>query len=341
MQVESPYGKNISIELKTIYGFESVESAVKFIERHVKQNYQLLDISIETLHIAYGLAAKIRTRDEIYYLKFASRSMHDNPEQLFPWLDYARKQGIPLPEIIPSLNGSWYLSPLENVDSDYDVVYLMRGVGGKPMHQTSASLLRQYAETMAHFHHIGLEYPHPILGSDATWNSKWKNRHNLWHKLKDSTLISLDLTTQAMQLIEETGLQTLPKTILHGDFRWCHVFFQDNTLSGIIDVDQSSQGERFIDLCYGLVSSSFPEGGSLLKFDELQYALSVYHECLPLSEVDKSILRATFAYAILETLSDICEFVLTRKSTVQGIYSTQKLLQAVIDISNEELVTNL
>jgi aminoglycoside phosphotransferase (APT) family kinase protein len=217
----------------------------------------------------------------------------------------------------------------------------MCGVGGKPMHQTSASLLRQYAETMAHFHHIGLEYPHPILGSDATWNSKWKNRHNLWHKLKDSTLISLDLTTQAMQLIEETGLQTLPKTILHGDFRWCHVFFQDNTLSGIIDVDQSSQGERFIDLCYGLVSSSFPEGGSLLKFDELQYALSVYHECLPLSEVDKSILRATFAYAILETLSDICEFVLTRKSTVQGIYSTQKLLQAVIDISNEELVTNL
>jgi Ser/Thr protein kinase RdoA (MazF antagonist) len=242
VQVLSPYGKNILAELETIYGFESVESTVEFVVRHVQRHYPLQPVSVEMLHIAYGLVAKLNAAGETYYLKFASHSMHNSPEQLFPWLDFARKRNLLIPEVIPAANGAWYLSPLENHSSDYDVVYLMRHIPGKPIQQASEPLLRQYAEAMAQFHRVGFEYPNPVLGSNATWQGKWQHRHELWSNLRDRPLILQNLLTQSMQLIEEAKSPALPKTIVHGDFRFCHVFFENESLSGFIDVDQSTQG---------------------------------------------------------------------------------------------------
>lgn len=91
MQFLSPYGKDVLAELKNIYGFDSVETATDFIIRHVQQQYQFQEVSVEMLHIAYGLVAKLKADSEIYYLKFASRSIHNNPHQLFPWLHYAKE----------------------------------------------------------------------------------------------------------------------------------------------------------------------------------------------------------------------------------------------------------
>jgi hypothetical protein len=82
MRVLSPYGKNVLAELKNIYGFESIASATEFVVRHVQQHYRLNNVSIEMLHIAYGLVAKLIADGDAYHLKFASHGMHDRPEQL-------------------------------------------------------------------------------------------------------------------------------------------------------------------------------------------------------------------------------------------------------------------
>lgn len=319
MKVLSPYRKNVLTELKEVYGFNSVESAAEFIICHLQQQYKFRVIEVETLHVAYGLVAKLNTDRELYHLKFASRSMHKNPDQLFPWLDYARKQGVLVPEVISTIDGSWYLSPLKNVDSDYDIVYLMRDVPGKAMKQPSKSLLRQYAEAMAQFHRVGLEYPHSVqgidkTGVDETWKSKWEDCHALSSELKDAPLVSQELLSEAMQLIEKTKVCTLEQTILHGDFQFCHVFFEEDVLSGLVDVDQSTQGERLIELCYGLASGSSPEGGSFLTFERLRSTLMMYHRCLPLSEAEQSILKGVFAWAFLETLCGLSEIKATKKA---------------------------
>ncbi len=337
MQVLSPYGKDVLAELKNIYGFDSVESAREFAIRHLQQQYQFQVIEVESLHVAYGLVAKLKADGEVYHLKFASRSMHENPDQLFPWLDYARKQGILVPEVISSIDGSWYLSPLENIDSDYDIVYVMRDLPGKPMEQANELLLRQYAEAMAQFHRLGFDYPHPVLGGDETWRSNWEDRHELGSILKDNPSISKALLSEAMQVIEKTEVCTLPQTIRHGDFRFCHVFFKDNVLSGIVDVDESTQGERLLDLCYGLASGSSPAGGSLLNFEQLRSTLAMYHQYLPLSETEQSILKGVFAWAFLETLSDLSEF----KAPQKNIDLTQALLHTVLEASAEELLSDV
>lgn len=338
MQVLSPYGQNVLAELKDIYGFNSVEATAEFAIHHLQQQYQFQVVSVEALHISSGLAAKLKADGEIYYLKFISREIHENPDQLFPWLEYARKKGILLPEIIRATNGSWYLSPLKDVESDYDVVYLMRDVPGKPMEQASKRLLQQYAEAMAQFHRIGFEYSHPVRsGDDLTWTSQHSNRHELWKDLKDRPFISQELVWESMQVIEETPVCNLPQTILHNDFRFCHVFFQDNSLSGVVDVDQSTQGERLLDLCYGLASGSSPEGGSLLTFEQLQNTLLMYHQCLPLSKLEQSIFKGVLTYAFLETLYGLSQ----DKPTEQDINKTQNLLYSVLNASEKELLGSL
>lgn len=338
MQVLSPYGIDVLAELKDIYGFNSVEATVEFAIHHLQQQYQFQVVSVEALHISSGLAAKLKADGEIYYLKFISHEIHENPDQLFPWLSYARKQGVLLPEIIPATSGSWYLSPLKDVESDYDVVYLMRDIPGKPMERASKQLLQQYAEAMAQFHRIGFKYSHPVRGGDAlTWASQRKNLHELWHDLKDRPFISQELVSESMRVIEETEICTLPQTILHNDFRFCHVFFQDNFLSGVVDVDQSTQGERLLDLCYGLASGSSSEGGSLLTFEQLQNTLLMYHQCLPLSELEQSVLKGVLADAFLETLNDLSQC----NGTEQDINMTQTLLDSVLRASEKELLGSL
>ncbi|MEM7590977.1 MAG: phosphotransferase [Cyanobacteria bacterium P01_A01_bin.83] len=334
MRVLSPYGKNVEIELKKIYGFNSLDATIEFIVRHLQQQYQLQEVEVESLHIAYGLVAKFKAKSGIYHLKFASRSMHPNPEQLFPWLDFARQQGVLAPEVVSTIDGYKYLSPLKNISSDYDIVYLMHNIPGCPMQKAREPLLRQYAEAMAQFHRVGLEYPHIVQGNDETWAGKWQDSQELYCELKDNPSIPQKLLSEAIQIIEKTKVRALTPTIIHGDFRFCHVFFKDNILSGLIDADESTQGERLIELCYGLVSGSSPASGSLLTFEQLRSTLAIYHQCLPLSKSEQSMLKGVFAWAFLETLLSLSE----SHATDQDISMTLRLFHAVLEASKEELL---
>jgi len=323
MHVLSPYGKDSATELRTVYGFATPDDAAQLIVQHVQEAYGFAVVALDTLHIAYGLTAKLHADGASYYLKFASRSMHARPEQLFPWLAYVRQQGVPFPEIVPLRDGRWFAAPL--AQSDYDVVYLMRAQRGGPMRAVHAGAVQQYGEVMAQVHRLGLQYAHPVVGSLATWNSKWHQRAQLWQDLHTAPGVSSAVLSHAMHLIEHTGPHTFSASMLHGDFRLCHVFFHDDRLTGIIDVDQSTYGERWVDLCYGLVSGADPERGSLFDFATLQTALHMYQRALPLPEGDRVALKAAFAYAVLETLRDLLPGVIAGTASVQDLEVTQQL----------------
>jgi Ser/Thr protein kinase RdoA (MazF antagonist) len=329
MQVLSPYGKDVDRELRTVYGFASPLTLADFIVGHLRAAYGLQAVTIETLHIAYGLTALLVAEGEPLVLKFASRSMHGRPEQLFPWLAFARGQGIPVPEVLPTGDGASFCSPLAT--SDYEVVYLMRRLPGAPMQAPRPATVQRYAATMARFHEIGNHYPHPVLGSLATWTSKWQQRERLRRDLEGAAEIDQALLTRALGLIERSLPQPLSTSVLHGDFRLCHVLFAEGELSGLIDVDQSTSGERWVDLCYGLLSGSAPEDGSLLDRDLVQLALRTYHQTLPLTDADLTMLPVCFTYAMLETLRDLLPSVRAGTAAQDELVRTQLLGAAILD----------
>lgn len=329
MRIVSPYGKPVGHELRTIYGLDSAEEARDFVLHHIADHYGLHEASIERLEIAFGLTAKIRARDECFYLKFTSRRIHRSPEQLFPWLDYARQRDVLVPEVIRCASGSWFQSPLS--DSCYDVVYLMRETIGAPMRAPARKELDQYAKALAQFHRVGQAYPHSVDGRSASWNVKLRHQQQLWRQASESPLLSPALLKRVKGIVQSTGECELSSTIVHGDFRFCHVFFEDGTLTGLIDVDMSTTGERWIDFCAGLLSGNSPELGNLLSFDELCRTLSVYHEQLPLTKEDVIALKATFAYAAVETLVDLSHCAASGTIDAREIESVQGLLATILD----------
>lgn len=332
MHVLSPYGKPVVDELRTVYGLDGPEAAREFVLRHIERHYGLDDSEIESLAIAFGLCAKINAGGECFYLKFTSKCIHQSPDELFPWLEYACNQDVPVPEILRSGDGDWFKSPLP--DSSYDVVYLMREIPGTPMPTPRENELSQYATAMAHFHEVGATYPHRIAGRTATWNSKLKERERLWQQANQQPLLSPALLTTARELVEETGESDLSTTIVHGDFRFCHVLFDEGNLTGLIDVDTSTTGERWVDYCAGLLSGNSPERGNLLDFEQLRQAMTYYHERRPLDASDQSALRATFAYAAVETLYDLSQFVAAGTTDKDDIESLQTLLDRILQSSD-------
>jgi Ser/Thr protein kinase RdoA (MazF antagonist) len=327
MKTLSPYGKDPQKELDDVYGFESPAAFEAFVKEHIRANYEIGEFTIESLHVAFGLAIKIKAQ-ELYYLKFASLTMHSHPEQLFPWLLHLQKDNMPIPAIIPTKNGEPYLSPLKK--SDYKAVYLMKAIPGKPAQTMTSKHLRQYVELMARFHKLGSEYPDKNLGSFATWNGKLRGKDDLFQTLKEMPHLDHPLMRSAMQVVNEAAGYVFPSTILHGDFRLCHVFFDGDQLTGTIDLDQSTQGERFVDLCYGLVSGAEPEHGSLLPYSQVLEALQLYHRLNPLSAEEIAYLKPFFAFALLETLSELSGNVSAETTSIEHIYKTENLLAQIL-----------
>jgi Ser/Thr protein kinase RdoA (MazF antagonist) len=327
MNVLSPYGKDPQKELNDVYGFESPAAFKEFLKDHIQAHYTIGEFAIESLHVAFGLAIKIRAR-ESYYLKFASLTMHSHPEQLFPWLLHLQKEKMPTPTIVPTTNGEPYLSPLKK--SDYKAVYLMTAIPGKPAQTMTSKRLQQYVELMARFHKLGSDYPGRNLGSIATWNGKLRGRDEFFKSLEEMQNLNQTLVKSAEQVVDEAREHVFPSTILHGDFRLCHVFFEGDQLTGTIDLDQSTQGERFVDLCYGLVSGAEPEHGSLLTYPQVLGALQSYHQLNPLSAEEVAYLKPFFALALLETLSELSGNVSAGTIPIEHIHKTEHLLAQIL-----------
>ena len=99
----------------------------------------------------------------------------------------------------------------------------------------------------------------------------------------------------------------------------------------------STQGERLLDLCIGLTSSSSARGGSLLTFEELKDALLMYHQCLPLTKTEQSVFKGVLIYAFLAALDDLSQ----DNGTEQEFNITQNLLSSLVKVSEKELLESL
>jgi aminoglycoside phosphotransferase len=331
--VYSPYGKDSLTELRQVFGFNSVQSAVSFITQHILQNYPFQRVSVTDLHIAGGLTARIRAWAETtppgdFYLKFTSHTVNACPEEVFPWLAYAYQYGIPFPRILQTKMGNWYLNP--RVSKDYDRVYLMQALPGQSLRVAHPVQLNQYARMMAGLHRLGLKYPAPFRGKSASWNDRWSERKQFWQFLQEIPFLNSVLLTHAWQVIEDTGLQLFSQSMLHGDFRLCHVLFHNSSLNGIIDLDEATWGERWVDYCYGLISSGDPQRAGLLDYPALVAVLQTYHQNFPLSETDRRFVQATFTYAILETIVDITPSVQSGAAPIEDVYTLEGLLRDIL-----------
>lgn len=316
MELLSPYGKNIEQELQTVYHLHSVEDVRALVMGHLMTSYGFLQVRVVSLHVAFGLAARVEADGHTYYLKFASRDMNRTPEALFPLIDFLEERDVPVPHVLPTVDGHFYRDVL--TDSPYDVVYLMRAVPGEVLREASPARVDAYARVMAQYHRYGQGFESRVMGGEAsrvTWADRAQDVGDLVAALERFFPVLAETTRQ---LLPEVAArlraafpegQTLPRTHLHGDFRLCHVLYTGDEVTGLLDVDQSTWGERLTDLCYGLMSAPTPENGAFLTLAELRRFFQTYDALLPLEDTERAALVPGLLLAGLELLGDLLLFL--------------------------------
>ena len=222
MQLLSPYGKDVSKELRRVYGLESVTALGELVRRHLAQAYGLTNVVLESAHIAYGLAVRVRADDQTYYLKFASRSMNRAPEVLFGLVNDWSAQGVPVPQVLPSVSGQLFYNLLPG--SDYDVIYLMDALPGGLMLEVTDARLTAYAGLMVQVHQIGSHHIPRVHGGEAS-RFGWRDRVEAAH----TSALVLAQRTDRLRVTTCNALRTalagmrnslpttdLPRTHIHG-----------------------------------------------------------------------------------------------------------------------------
>ncbi|NEU74847.1 phosphotransferase [Hassallia byssoidea VB512170] len=351
MKIISPYGKDVLDELQRVYHLNSVEDLVTTIHDHLAKHYFIESCEILSVHVAFGLTLNILASGNIYYLKFASRTMNRTPKDLFLYIDFLYRNAIPVPKIFKTTDGSWFKSVLN--DTDYDVVYLMSSSPGEPILAPSPSRIQEYAAVMARYHKLGLNYEPKVLGGQPTTftieqaiaSDLPKFYHALCGREKLFSAREIDLINFIINYICTTFALAQPlqllRTHIHGDFRLCHVFYTGETVSGIIDIDQSTYAERLIDVCYGLISSPNPAGGIFFSIEQIQLFLSSYNQEFPFTASERKLLKPMLLYALIEQLDEVSKCYETGNSdtTITDIELTHKALAKIFDIQEAKLIS--
>lgn len=261
MDIVSPYGKDVTAELKSVYKVASVEELVGRVRRFLAERYAFKAVHLGQLHVAFGIAVRFVYKGECYYLKFAGRANHRQPEALFSYFEYLRAHQLPLPEVVRTHNGA----PFENIleASPYDVTYVMKALPDGVMARKTARRLERCVDVMAAFHRLGADYTPRVYTGSRDVHAYFREARESLEGLEGLTPEQQGLLERSLSCAHEVldifgGGDALSKTHVHGDFRFCHIFFRGGRVSGIIDAEHSGYAERVFDVCVGLVSHTHP-----------------------------------------------------------------------------------
>lgn len=331
MKVLSPYGKHILTELNDVYKLASVDELLRRVRRFLADCYDFKTVRVEMVHVAFGTAVRFSYADRSYYLKFTGRANHRDPEGLFRYHTYLRARGLPLPEILRTVDGAWFENILDG--SPYDVTYVMKALPGSPMTRKTAQGLEACVHVMASFHRFGAHYTPRVY-------ARSRNLYIYFQEARESLEGANGLFPKQQALLERTLAYThetlerikaddvLSKTHVHGDFRFCHIFFEDSRISGIIDAEHIDYAERVFDVCIGLVSHTDPARCLLLDSGGILGYLRRYDELYPFNEADRQALKAALLCALLNELSG---FVGTGRSEARRA-NAHKLWRTLADL---------
>jgi Ser/Thr protein kinase RdoA (MazF antagonist) len=306
-------------ELKDVYNLNSVEELLQRVRRYLSEDYGFDNAETEMIHVAFGIAIKFVHGNESYYLKFTGRANHRHPEELFPFLEHLRQNVLPLPEVIKTSDGVYFKNILEH--SPYDVTYVMREVHGEPMTEVTAERLEQFIQTLATFHRLGEMYAPRVFAESRSIHDFLQDaitELKSYSYTPEQTVLLEKIIVYVPKVFDDFKRRNaLSKTHIHWDFRFCHVLFEGDKVTGILDAEQATYAERIYDVCVAFVSHSNPARSLLLDGDQILSALKHYDELYPFSQVEKEGLKAMLLCALLNDLARTLLFLQTGQSESQ------------------------
>lgn len=317
MDIESPYcgPDHRRQEVRKRFDVASIDDLRDQLCARVHDEYRLTNIAIDSLRIPYDLVARLRTDHGTFYFKTVADWLTDI-NGVFEIVEYFRTQGIPFPAIQPTRDGR---SLITFHDRD---AYLCTPVPGTPITPTDPDHLAAYASLMATIHDHGATYAQTYTktknGNASKQSLNTRIGQSLPH-LRDGLLDThaslfspsqLAIFTNGIAYLERTYESRvparLPETHLHGDLRVCHALQQNGTITGVLDFDEITYGERLADVCFGLISAPEHNNGKAIPPALQRYILSEYNDHQSLTETERAALPVVLIWSNLVQLNGLC-----------------------------------
>lgn len=339
MEIESPYieaDQHAQI-LQEQYDVNSADALVQQITSRIEAEYPLTVDDVDYLRIPHDIVARIHTSAGRFYFKTVTEWVSDITGVL-DFVAYLRSHGLPLPAIKQTELGQRLIS-FEGSDA-----YLCSRVPGTPLSPTAPPQLSAYASLLATIHDLGERYA--VTAGEVT-SSKASNESlnarietslpHLREGLFESadTLFSgeqLNLLQSGVEFVENTYEEhvpvRLPQTHIHGDFRLCHVLQRNGTITGVLDFDEVTYGERLADVCFGLISAPEPNNGKAIPLALQRHVLQEYDTHQTLTPTERAALPTLLVWSNLMQLNGLCVY---HREGVRDTTSAQKATVRDID----------
>ncbi|MFZ1720811.1 MAG: phosphotransferase [Candidatus Moraniibacteriota bacterium] len=252
-----------------------------------QRNYALGTVK-DVVPLKKGVANKldkVRTSEGDFVFKVAIRNTEDN-RVLHEVAFLNMLSGIPSPKPIKADSGE-YLISFEGF-----AAFVYPFLPGEPEVKLDAHMREQAGEALAKIHLQAVDFSTPVSALrirlwdipgyyplDALRDSIEKITNQ---KIKEATLY-----THAHIMEYHVDTEGLPKGSLHMDFKPENILFQDGTLSGIVDFDNSYIAPLTLDVAYSLLWFGTDNG---LKLDHMKEFLRGYQRIRPLSLAERASL---------------------------------------------------
>ena len=66
MEIVSPYGKNVTQELREVYKLESLDALLGRVRCYLAESYGFQPVVIEQVHVAFGIAVRFSYQEQLY-----------------------------------------------------------------------------------------------------------------------------------------------------------------------------------------------------------------------------------------------------------------------------------
>ena len=323
MEILSPYGKDVKSELSRVYHIQSLDELQRRVKTALREAYDLHVIAFELLHIAFCMCIRLQTDQGTYYLKTIGKGINHTPDEMLHYMTYLRAHGLPLPEIITTQSGKKHFAMLP--DSTYNITFLLTPVQGQPIACNNPIQIQNFATMLAKLHHLGNQFAVEHGTFEGAEAARFPFTEYIPKELPKLLKEGLEqhahiLTTKEKNILKQAHHDLhqwcvqkahhlkLEKTHIHGDVRMCHVYQENDVISGIIDLDQSCYAPRLVDICFGMISAPTQNDGKTLDIAGQQLFLKTYHKISPLTQPEQESLHAFLLWANLEQFWDLCGY---------------------------------
>ena len=319
MEIESPYlgPERRDEELRAQFNVESINELVIDLTDRITSEYRLTITNVEYLRVPYDLVARLRTSLGTLYFKTVTKWLTDISGVL-DLVAYLEKRGLPFPNIQRTRDNQ---SLITFKDRE---AYLCTAVSGKPVTPTNSTHLSAYTSLMATIHDLGATYAEVhgrVTNGTASRQSLSERIGATLPDLRDDILEShtpLFSDTQHRKLSDgierientygERVPEQLPRTHIHGDLRLCHALEQDGTITGVLDFDEITYGERLADICFGLISAPQHNSGKAVPPALQRYILREYDSHQSLISAERDALPTLLLWSNLVQLNGLCHY---------------------------------